>query len=103
MKFESAAILRIMKIMGPIFETRNNTTTSYSVRLSITETYRTGIAFFFSRVPVFCGFKTTECTRSFTGARRLDSFFFFFFFFFFFLHFHPFEDPYDMFVQLFYL
>ena len=35
-----------------------------------------------------------------TGARRLDSFFFFFFFF---LHFHPFGDPYDMFMQLFYL
>ena len=32
-----------------------------------------------------------------TGARRLDSFFFFF------LHFHPFGDPYDMFMQLFYL
>ena len=31
-----------------------------------------------------------------TGARRLD-------FFFFFLHFHPFGDPYDMFMQLFYL
>ena len=38
-----------------------------------------------------------------TGARRLDSFFFFFFFFFFFLHFNPFGDPYDMFMQLFYL
>ena len=25
------------------------------------------------------------------------------FFFFFFLHFHPFGDPYDMFMQLFYL
>ena len=39
------------------------------------------------------------------GAQALDDWthFFFFFFFFFFLHFYPFGDPYDMFMQLFYL
>ena len=39
-------------------------------------------------------------------AQALDDwthFFFFFFFFFFGLHLHPFGDPYDMFMQLFYL
>ena len=35
--------------------------------------------------------------------RSTTGLFFFFFFFFFFLHFHPFGDPYDMFMQLFYL
>ena len=37
-----------------------------------------------------------------TGARRLDPIFFFFFFFFF-LHFHPFGDAIDTFMQLLYL
>ena len=35
--------------------------------------------------------------------QALDDWTLFFFFFFFFWHFHPFGDPYDMFMQLFYL
>ena len=37
------------------------------------------------------------------SPQALDDWTHFFFFFFFFLHFHPFGDPYDMFMQLFYL
>ena len=37
------------------------------------------------------------------GTQALDDWTHFFFFFFFFLHFHPFGDPNDMFMQLFYL
>ena len=46
-----------------------------------------------------------SATVSLTKSQALDNwvFFFFFFFFFFFLHFHPFKDPYNMFMELFYL
>ena len=65
-------------------------------------------------VQIFCLLLIRYKNASFRHRRSTTGFFFFFFLFiyfiiiiiiiiFFFLHFHPFKDPYDMFMELFYL
>ena len=75
----------------------------YPKLFPVTILYRTSIVTIYRSV---CYFGFLRSTQPFALSRpqALDDWtHFFFFFFFFFLHFHPFGDPYDMFMQLFYL